>query len=403
MTLLLRNAVLPDESGVGGAAVDVLIVDGIIRAIGRDLAGNDGVDRHDLAGRLLLPAMAEPHAHLDKAFLAETVPNPTGDLMGAIMAMETHRGRITLADTVERAERAARLLAANGVTAIRTHVDTTMFNGLMSVEALVAVRECLRGLVDIQIVALTGWPSLGLVGADQRALLRDAIAAGVDLVGGCPHLERDAAEANDSFLSIAADAGLPLDLHTDETLDPRIIGLEHLARRVRESGFPHGVTAGHCISLGMQPDDRQAEVAESVAAANISVVALPHTNMFLQGRSRQTAMPRGITAVRALTAAGVNVAAGGDNLQDPFNPIGRGDPLETAGLMVMAAHLLPADAYASVSTRARRAMGLASNTVEVGGFADLVAVPAASIREAIAMGPGDRVVVKAGRVLSACS
>ena len=112
-------------------------------------------------GYIIVPAFAEPHAHLDKAFLAERVPNPTGDLMGAIMAMNAARGSITVADTIERAERAARLMAANGVTAIRTHVDVSDGNGLTSVEALIDVRERLRELVDIQIVALTGRPSLG--------------------------------------------------------------------------------------------------------------------------------------------------------------------------------------------------------------------------------------------------
>ena len=109
----------------------------------------------------------------------------------------------------------------------------------------------------------------------------------------------------------------------------------------------------------MQSELRQREVAEQVAAAGISVVALPHTNLFLQGRESQVCMPRALTAVKALRAAGVNVAAGADNLQDPFNPVGRGDPLETAGLMIMTAHLLPADALHMVAGAARAAMGLA--------------------------------------------
>ena len=173
-------------------------------------------------GYLVLPAFAEPHAHLDKAFLAERYENPTGDLLGAILAMEGARATITLPDTIARAERAARLLAANGCTAIRTHVDLTLAGGLTSVEALVDVRERLRPLVDIQVVALCAWPSIGPEGADQRALLGDAIAMGIDVVGGCPHLETDPAAANDTLLSIAAGAGLPVDLHTDETLNPEI-------------------------------------------------------------------------------------------------------------------------------------------------------------------------------------
>jgi cytosine deaminase len=348
--------------------------------------------------------MAEPHAHLDKAFLADFIPNPTGDLSGAIEAMHSHRHLITLDDTIDRAERAARLMLANGVTAIRTHADTTVDNGwengLTSVLALIEVRERLRGLLDIQVCALTGWPSIGPAGADQRALLREAIAAGVDLIGGCPHLESDAAAANDNFLSMAADAGLPVDLHTDETLSPNMLALEDLARRVVSTGFPHAVTASHCVSLGVQTEQRQREIAELVATAGISVVTLPHTNLFLQGRQQQSAMPRGLTALRALTAAGVNVAAGADNLQDPFNPIGRGDPLDTAALMILAGHLLPDEAFASVAGRSRMALRLPPNDLIIGGAADLVAIPATSVRAAIAMSPGSRLVVKSGQIVA---
>ncbi|MGZ4700831.1 MAG: amidohydrolase family protein [Ilumatobacteraceae bacterium] len=340
-------------------------------------------------GYLVLPAFAEPHAHLDKAFLAERVENPTGDLLGAILAMQQARPSITLADTIERAERAALLLSSNGCTAIRTHVDLTVLGGLSSVEALIDVRDRLRGVVDIQVAALCAWPSVGAEGADQRALLRDAIAMGIDVVGGCPHLESDPVAANDNFLSIAAEAGLPVDLHTDETLDPSICALEDLAERVVATGFGHGVTASHCVSLSLQPVNRQQEIAEKVAAAGINVIALPHTNLFLQGRDCPVATPRALTAVRALQQAGVNVAAGADNLQDPFNPVGRGDPLETASLMIMASHALPADALAMISDAARRTMGLGPNT-------DYVAVRATSIREAIAFGPADRVVVRHG-------
>ena len=339
-------------------------------------------------GYLLLPAFAEPHAHLDKAFLAERVPNPTGDLMGAILAMDAARPTITVADTIERAERAARLMLTNGTTAIRTHVDATTGNGLMSVEALIDVRERLRGVVDIQICALTGWPSIGPEGADARALLREAIAMGVDVVGGCPHLETDPHEANENFLSIAAEAGLAVDLHTDECLDADVLALEDLARRVIDSGFPHPVVASHCVSLGMQTEARQQEVSDLVAAAGISVVVLPQTNLFLQGRSHQSCMPRALTAVKALRAAGVNVAAGADNLQDPFNPVGRADALETASLMVMAAHLLPDEALATVTSAPRQAMGLSDP-------GDRVAIHAASVREAIAMAPGGRIVLRA--------
>ena len=393
--LLLRNALLED-----GRNVDVLCRDATVREVGPDLAVPPEADIADLGGRLLLPAAAEPHAHLDKAFLAERIANPRGDLLGAIEAMEGNRHLLNVADTAERAERAVQLMVANGVTAIRTHADLTVANGMHSVEALTLLRGRVSGSCDLQIVALVGWPVTGEPGRAARALLEEAIDAGVDVVGGCPHLDERPEEANETLLQMAADAGLPVDLHSDETLDVGVLAVEDLADRVLASGFPHAVTASHCVSLGMQPEDVQRRVAVKLAEAGIGVVALPQTNLYLQGRDHQSAMPRGLTAVRALRAAGVDVAAGADNLQDPFNPLGRADPLETAGLMTVTAHLSPADAYAACSTVARRVMRLPAAGVVAGERADLVAVPASCIREAIAFGPAGRIVVHAGRVVA---
>jgi cytosine deaminase len=301
-----------------------------------------------------------------------------------------------VSETIERAERAARLMAANGYGAVRTHADTTIEHGLRSIEALTEVKRRVADIIDIEIVALCGWPVIGPAGADQRALLVDALDAGADVVGGCPHLEDDGntATPTEFFLQTATDYGVGIDLHTDETLDPEVLGLVDLANMVG-AGFEHSVTASHCVSLGMQNEARQREISDLVAAAGINVVALPHTNLFLQGRD-YAPMPRGLTAVTALQSAGVNVAAGADNLQDPFNPVGRACPFETASLMIMAAHLLPADAWTAVSNAPRKAMGLPTIAVEQGSVADLVAIRAETLREAIAFGSSDRLTWRRG-------
>ena len=388
-SLTITNARLAD-----GTVASVHIVDGVVT----DRPGL-GATTFDADGRLVLPAMAEAHAHLDKAFLAETVPNPTGDLMGAIINIEAARDRITEADTEARAERAARLIAANGATAIRTHADLTEANGLTSISALLRVRDRLANLVRIEVFALCGWPSFGAAGAQQRALLREAVALGIDGIGGCPHLEDDPVAANDNFLTMAAEAELPVDLHVDETLDPARFALEDLADRVLRTGFTQRVAASHCVSLVMQPQAVQQRVAETLAAAGISVIALPSSNLFLQGRDHSVGTPRALTPVNTLRAAGVNVAAGADNLQDPFNPVGRGDCLETAALMIMAGHVLPPDAYGMVSSAVRQLMGLAPAGTAIGEVADLVILPAETVREAIAFAPAGRTVVHAGRVM----
>lgn len=394
--MLLQRARLAD-----GRVADVRLHGAVIAAVEPSLTPSPDETVIDLADQLLLPAFVEPHAHLDKAFLAERIVNHSGDLMGAIMAMAANRHLITLDDTIERAVRAVRLLVANGVTMIRSHADTTRENGLTSVDALVEVKRRVASICDLQIVSLVSWPVTGLEGADSRALLRDALDHGADIVGGVPHLDADPHAANEVLLEIAAEYDRPVDLHTDETLNPAALGLEDLARRVVASGFHQPVTASHCVSLGMQLDDRQREVAELVAAARIHVIALPQTNLFLQGRDQQHAMPRALTAVKALQSVGVNVCAGGDNLQDPFNPVGRGDPLETGALMVMAAHLAPNAALATVSTNSRIALTGRCGDVAAGDPAELVAVPVASVREALAFGPPGRLVIHHGRVVHA--
>ena len=393
--MLLRSATLAD-----GRIVDIRICLDTIDEVAASLTAQPDEHVLDLAGYLLLPAFVEPHAHLDKAFLSERFTNDAGDLMGAIIAMQQNRHLITYEDTVDRAERAVRLMVRNGASAIRTHADTTTENGLMSVEALAEVRRRTADICEIQIVSLVSWPVTGAAGADSRALLREALQVGADLVGGCPHLDDNPEGANETLLEIASEFQRGVDLHTDENLDPQKNGLEDLARRVSVSGFAYGVTASHCVSLGSQTLLRQDEIAELVAAANISVVALPHTNLFLQGREHQQSMPRAITAVKALRARKVNVCAGADNLQDPFNPMGRGDPLETASLMVMLAHLLPQQGLDAVSANARQALGLTPVLIEAGNIADLVAIKVGSVREALAFGPPERTVLHRGVVVS---
>ena len=394
--MLLTNCKLDGASDLHS----VRIVGELVSEIAPNLARVVGEEVIDAGGLLLTSSLIEPHAHLDKAFLAERIDNPTGDLMGAINAMASSRDLITVSDTVERAERAVRLMVSNGVTAIRTHADVTEWNNLDSVEALVEVRNRTKDIVNLQICALLGWPLSGDVGKSNRELGRRAIKMGADILGGCPHLDVEPEGANIALIELAGELNCSLDLHTDEHTDANRISLEHLASLIIASGFNRPVVASHCVSLGMQDESTQRRIAEKVAEANIGVVALPHTNLFLQGRDFATATPRGLTAVASLRRAGVRVAVGADNLQDPFNPIGRGDPLESAALAILTAHLLPLEAFDSVSKQARAVIGLASAGPKVGEVADLMVTPAGSIREAIANTPPRKLVFYKGQIVS---
>jgi cytosine/creatinine deaminase len=386
---------------VSGAIVDVGLRGGRVDAVEAPGTPPPAAERLDLSGWLLLPAPAEPHAHLDTALTADRIPNPTGDLDGALAAWLDHQGSIPRDDFVARAIEAALLGLANGTTAIRTHVGIYETVGLKAVEALLEVREALRGLVDLQLVAL----NVRLTGpecSDMRALLRAAMESGVDVVGGCPHLDPDPAAYHRITLSLAAELARPIDLHTDETLNPAVLHLPHLADLVAETGFPNGATASHCVSLGVQPPKVAADVAARVAAAGVAVVCNPQTNLFLQARGQRSGPVRGLTALRPLLDAGATVAAGGDNLRDPFNVVGRADPLETASLLVTAGHLTPEEAYAAVSAGARAAMGLPEVQVAPGYPAELLAVQASSLGAAVAGGTS-RLVIHQGRVVSRTS
>ncbi len=388
---------------LNGERSDVYLSGGLINAImpsGSAYPNGSQYKKMELSGYLLLPAPVEAHAHLDRALLVDRATNPGGDLIEAIAAIRAIFPSLSAADIRERALQAVTEGVAKGFTALRTHSGCGPTLGLRSVEVLVELRENLRDFMDLQVVAMT---ENGLTGADGRATrdtLAAAMALGADLVGGSPSMEEDSRAAVRELLAIAREAGCGVDLHVDETVDPEILALKYLAEEVVRSGFDLPVTASHCVSLGMQNPTVAREISAAVADAKIAVIALPQTNLFLQGRSTRTLKPRGLTALAELLEAGVQVAAGGDNWRDPFNPMGRIDPFETASLLVSAGHLSPETAYACVSNRARSIMGIREIEIEPGGAADLLAVRASSLTDAVAGGSEERLVIRAGRILA---
>ncbi len=392
--LLLRNALLLD-----GQIADVFVRDGSLVEVS-PVGGLDhpGSAELDLTGYLLLPAPAEPHTHLDTAFVGEAIPPAPGDLAGALDLWLRHQASFPREDFVRRATRAALLALANGATAIRSHVGIYDPIGLRGVEALLEVREALSHVIDLQLVALT-LRLTGNAGANSRAMVREAMEMGVDAVGGVPHFDPDPRSYHEFTLGLAAEFGRPIDLHTDETIDRDVLWISDLAELVTALDFQHGVTASHCVSLGMQPPAVASAVAERLASAKMAVICNPQTNLFLQAREVAAAKPRGLTALHVLRDAGVTTAAGSDNLRDAFNLVGRADPLETASLLVTAGHLALEEAYQAVSSAARSAMGLPEVRVEPGYPAELLAVRADSLAEAVAGAPG-RLVIHQGRVVS---
>jgi cytosine/creatinine deaminase len=398
--MLLRNARLAD-----GAVRDLLLADGRVRRVTPPGVLPQAPERSetDLAGFLLLPAAAEPHAHLDKALTWDLVGAPPGDLPSAIDAWREYAERVTGDDIARRARRALDELTMNGVTAVRSHVDI-----LPGEDPLRGLRAMLRLRDDELVCGARTELQIAVLHADApEALLREALRMGADVLGGCPHLTDDPAAAVERALRLAGEFGVPLDLHADENLDPSSRDLQLLAAAVTAAGKRRAltepgqrVTASHCVSLGTVTEAEAARIAKETAAAGIGVVTLPQTNLYLQGRDRPAPVPRGLTAVRALLDAGVALGAGGDNVRDPFNPVGRCDPLETASLLVTAGHLTPPEAVHAVTSGARAVLGLPDAGPYEGAVADLLAVRAGSLSEALGAACPERVVIKAGRVVS---
>jgi cytosine deaminase len=387
---------------VEGSTVDVDVDAATGRIVSVTPAGTtavpDGAAVEPLNGYLLLPAPAEPHAHLDKALVGERIVNATGDLLGAIQCYLEFRSTQSVDDIVERARQGALQYVARGATVVRTHVDVSPDIGTRGVTALAAVRRELADLVDLQIVSLIARPIDGGLSVARR-LYEAAHDAGADLVGGAPHVDDDIVASTRVCTDMARALGVGIDLHTDETLDETKLGLLDLIDEVDRQPFAGPVAASHCVSLGMQDADVQAKVAAYAADAGVAVIANPQTNLFLQGRGYGVATPRGLTALRPLLDAGAVVAAGGDNVRDPFNPLGRGDPLEAASLLVTVGHLTVSEAWAAVSSGARAAMGLPRVAVEAGCPAELLAIRAGSLTDALATCTEARVVVHRGRVV----
>jgi cytosine/creatinine deaminase len=386
---LLRHARVAD-----GELMDVRLDDGCVVEVAAagSLTVTDPAGTLDLDGWLLLSAAAEPHAHLDKALSFDLIQPPLGDLNSAVAAWLAYAATMTVESIVVRARTQALNMLANGITAIRTHADVHPGFPTRSAEALVSLRAELEALVDIEIVALANWAA----SADD---IEAALDVGLDMVGGAPHLADDPDAEVQRLVELAARRGLGVDLHTDENLDgPLTLG--HYARLVRDLPRDRQYSASHCVRLGTLGPEQLAEIVAEVVASDMGVISLPITNLYLQGWQHPALTPRGLTALRALLSADVRVGAGADNVQDPFNPVGRSDAFETASLLVSVGHLTPREAWDMVTVGARSVMGLPRAGPYVGGRAELLAVRARSLTEAIATSPADRLVIHAGRLVA---
>ncbi len=397
---VIRRARLPD----GRKGVDIAVRDGRIVEIAPAIAASTAREI-DAADRLVAPPFVDPHFHMD-ATLSLGLPrlNVSGTLLEGIALWGELKPLLTVEAVAERALRYCDLAVAQGLLAIRTHVDVCD-DRLTAVEALVDVRARVAPYIDLQLVA---FPQDGLYrSANAEKNLLRALDMGVDVVGGIPHFERtmdDGARSVRRLCEIAAERGLQVDLHCDESDDPMSRHIETLAAETTRLGLGARVVGSHVTSMHSMDNYYVSKLIPLIAESGMNIVPNPLINITLQGRSDTYPRRRGLTRVAELTAAGVNVAFGQDCTMDPWYPLGSADMLEVAH---MGVHAVPMTsrramrwAFDAVTVNGAAAMGLADPTLRVGGPATLVILQARDPIEAVRLKATRLVVMRAGKVIA---
>jgi cytosine deaminase len=336
---------------------------------------------------LALPGFVNLHAHADRSFAVQTFR--PGSLADALSAATKARAAFTSADVQSRARRFFERSIAHGVTRLRTHTDVDPIVELRSMQGVLAARREVASRLEVEVIAFSTSRN-DLVGRDGVKRLERAIELEPDFLGASLNSSADAARALDALLGLAERNDLPVDLHLDEHLEPGRMLAPMVADAVITRGLQGRVTFSHLCALSALAAAPACALIDKIARAEITVIALPETNLLLQDRDDGTPRRRGVTLVRELLAGGVKVRFGTDNVRDWFCPFGDGDMLDTALSGAMTAHLDdPSDLIGAVCDGRR--------SIEQGAPADLVLIPASSFDDALARRPAGRMVFKGGR------
>jgi len=400
MDLVVRNASLPD----GRRQTDIAILDGRIAAVGERLPVR-GAREIDAGGDLVTPPFVDAHFHMD-ATLSYGLPrvNRSGTLLEGISLWGELKGELTQDALIARAMQYCDWAVARGLLAIRSHVDICD-DRLLAVEALLEVRRRVAPYLDLQLVA---FPQDGILRSPTAlANLQRAIGMGVDVVGGIPHFERTMADGAASvrlLCEFAAERGLRVDMHCDESDDPLSRHIETLAFETQRLGLQGRVAGSHLTSMHSMDNYYVSKLLPLIAEAGVAAIANPLINITLQGRHDTYPKRRGMTRVPELMAAGVDVAFGHDCVMDPWYGLGSGDMLEVAHMGLHVAQMTGQDAmhqcFLAVTETPARILGLEGYGIAPGCHADLVLLDAGSTVEAIRLRAARRMVIRRGQVVS---
>lgn len=397
---IIRNANLPD----GRKGVDVAIKSGRIFAIEKDITAEAGTVI-DATDRLLTPAFCDPHFHLD-ATLSLGLPrmNVSGTLLEGIALWGELRPTLTKDALIERALRYCDLAVSQGLLHIRSHVDTSDPK-LTTVEAMLEVRDLVRDYIDLQLVA---FPQDGYYRAPEgEKSLERALDMGVEIVGGIPHFERtmeDGRRSVEALCKIAADRGLRVDMHCDESDDPMSRHIETLTAQTMRFGLQGRVSGSHLTSMHSMDNYYVSKLLPLMAEAQINAIPNPLINIMLQGRHDSYPKRRGLTRVREMMDAGINVSFGQDCCMDPWYSMGSADMIEVAHMAVhvgqMGSIADKARIFDAITVNSAKTMGIEGYGLEIGCAADLVILQAADVTEALRLKPTRLYVLRAGRIVS---
>ncbi|WP_320674996.1 amidohydrolase family protein [Prochlorococcus sp. MIT 1341] len=348
-------------------------------------------------GQLLLPRLIEPHAHLDKAFSWPDYHNFSGHYFQALTVNHQEHKVRSKQCVLERSERAIKLAVGNGIRAIRTHIDSFGDIRSPSWEALVDIKNQWKQKIEIQLVALT---PIDFWGTNSGRHMAKDIAKSGGLIGGVvPSSPRRASLRKDlkKMLIIADELGCGVDLHIDESHENPAFGVKSLLSALDDLRITIPITCSHLSSLSLLPPSSLLRIAERIALHGVSVVAMPLTNSWLLG-GRRCSNPsvRPVAPICALQKAGVSVAVGGDNVQDPWFPAGNFDPLALMGFSLPISQLAPWErlGLAPFTTSAAQIMGLSwEGSLQIGSPADFVLLEADGWAAALATPPKRKVMI----------
>ncbi|AVC47121.1 cytosine deaminase (plasmid) [Rhizobium leguminosarum] len=396
----LEHVDVPITEGL--ATVDIVISDGMIAAIRPAGAAPADYARIDLKDGMVWPCFADIHTHLDKGHIWPRQANPDGSFVGALDAVRADReANWSAADVKRRMEFSLRSAYAHGTSLIRTHLDSLAPQHRISFEVFAETRDAWRDRIALQAVAL--FPLDAMADSIFFADLVTTVRQSGGLLGGVTRMGPELVWQLDTLFRTAAEHGLDVDLHVDETDDRGAETLKAIAEAVLRNGFEGKVTAGHCCSLARQDEDTAARTVALVAKAGIAVIALPMCNMYLQDRyPGRTPRWRGVTLFKELAAAGVATAVASDNTRDPFYAYGDLDPVEVFREAVRILHLdHPLDTAARVVTTSPAAIVGRSDKgrIAAGDPADLVLFSARRWSEFLSRPQSDRVVLRRGKVI----